>query len=61
MELISILQSIWTVLAMLIFIGVTMWAYSRSRQTSLEALGKSVLDDDDSVVSLRQGGSHVYK
>lgn len=61
MELVAILQSAWTVMVMVIFLGVTFWAYSRSRKEALEELGASVLKDDDSVTVTTQGSTHVHK
>jgi cytochrome c oxidase cbb3-type subunit 4 len=48
-EFIAIFQSVWTIIVMLVFLGIVIWAYSRKRQTSFDEAARSAIDDDDSV------------
>jgi cytochrome c oxidase cbb3-type subunit 4 len=48
-EFIAIFQSVWTIIVMLAFLGIIIWAYSRKRQTSFDEAARSPIDDDDSV------------
>ena len=49
MEFIAIFQSVWTIIVMLVFLSIVIWAYSRNRQTSFDKAARSLIDDDDSV------------
>jgi cytochrome c oxidase cbb3-type subunit 4 len=45
----ALLQSIWTILVMVIFFGIVVWAYSRKRKSEFDEAARLPLDDDDSV------------
>lgn len=49
MEFYAIFQSVWTILVMVIFLGIVAWAYSSKRKESFDATAQSPIDDDDSV------------
>ncbi len=49
MNIYAIFQSIWTIIVMVIFLGILAWAYSNKRKNSFDATAQSVIDDDDSV------------
>ncbi len=49
MNIFALFQSIWTILVMVIFLGIIAWAYSNKRKQSFDATAQSVIDDDDSV------------
>ncbi len=49
MEFFSFLHSIWTVLVLLVFLGIVGWAYSSKNKSTFDEVARSVLDDDDSV------------
>jgi cytochrome c oxidase cbb3-type subunit IV len=43
---ISFVQSVWTVIAMSVFIGIVIWAYSSRRKADFDEAGRIVTDDD---------------
>lgn len=40
------IQSIWTVLVFITFIGIIFWAYSGARKKEFDEAANSILDDD---------------
>jgi len=44
---ISFVQSVWTVIAMAVFIGIVIWAYSAHRKADFDQAGRIAMDDDD--------------
>ena len=42
----TFVQSIWTVIAMIVFIGVVIWAYSSRRKSEFEKASRMACDDD---------------
>lgn len=40
------LRTLFTVLVMLIFVGIVIWAYSAKRKSSFDEAAQLVLDDD---------------
>lgn len=40
------IQSIWTVLVFITFIGIIFWAYSGARKKEFDAAANSILEDD---------------
>ncbi|MDM8562154.1 cbb3-type cytochrome c oxidase subunit 3 [Candidatus Marithioploca araucensis] len=49
MEFFAIFQSVWTIMVMVIFLGIVVWAYSRKRKPEFDEAARLPLDDDDSV------------
>ena len=43
----TLIDSIWTVVAMTMFIGIGIWAYSGSNRERFEQAARMPLDDDD--------------
>ena len=43
----EIIFSIWTVLVCIIFMAITVWAYSSKRKAEFEEVARTVLEDDD--------------
>lgn len=41
-----IIQSIWTVLVFITFIGIIFWAYSGARKKEFDDAANSILEDD---------------
>lgn len=39
-------QSVWTVIAMAVFIGIVIWAFSKRRKTDFEQASRLASDDD---------------
>ena len=49
----------WTITLMLIFIGITLWAWSSARKKDFEQASRLPLDDSDSVAdSIKVRGEH---
>jgi cytochrome c oxidase cbb3-type subunit IV len=44
---VSFVQSVWTVMAMAVFIGIVIWAYSSHRKCDFDQAGRIAMDDDD--------------
>lgn len=44
--MIAFVQSVWTVIAFVLFVGIVIWAFSRGRKKDFDAAAKSILDDD---------------
>ncbi len=44
---VAFVQSVWTVIAMVVFIGIVIWAYSKRRKTDFDKAGRIAMDDDD--------------
>jgi len=43
---IAFVQSVWTVIAMAVFIGIVIWAYSSHRKIEFDQASHIVQDDD---------------
>jgi cytochrome c oxidase cbb3-type subunit 4 len=46
---VSFVQSVWTVIAMVVFIGIVIWAYSKRKKADFEKAGRMAMDDDKPV------------
>jgi cytochrome c oxidase cbb3-type subunit 4 len=46
---VSILQTVWTVIAFVFFVGVVLWAWSGKRKKSFDEAARMALDDDKAV------------
>jgi len=46
---VTVLQSIWTVIAFVFFIAVVIWAWSGRRKKDFDEAARMALDDDKSV------------
>ena len=44
---IAFVQAVWTVVAMVFFIGIVIWAYSGKRKKEFDEASRLPLDDDD--------------
>ena len=44
----GVLHSAWTVLLVIVFIGIVVWAYGRKRKADFEEAARLPLDDDAS-------------
>jgi cytochrome c oxidase cbb3-type subunit 4 len=44
---IGLFHSIWTVLLIIIFVGIVLWAWSSRRKSSFDEAARLALDDDD--------------
>ena len=49
--LLSLIQSIWTVVVMIIFFGIVWWAYSGNRQGAFDEASRLPLEDDVTIKS----------
>ena len=43
---VTFVQSVWTVMAMAVFIGIVVWAFSRRKKADFEQAGRMAIDDD---------------
>ena len=43
---VTFVQSVWTVMAMAVFIGIVIWAFSRRKKADFEKAGRMAMDDD---------------
>ena len=46
---VTFVQSVWTVMAMAVFIGIVIWAYSKRKKSDFEQAGRMAMDDDKPV------------
>jgi len=44
---VSFVQSVWTVMAMAVFIGIVIWAFSRRKKDDFEKAARMAMEDDD--------------
>ncbi|MDH5710774.1 MAG: cbb3-type cytochrome c oxidase subunit 3 [Gammaproteobacteria bacterium] len=44
--MISIVQSVWTVIAFVIFIGIVVWAFGSGRKAEFDKAARMAIDDD---------------
>jgi cytochrome c oxidase cbb3-type subunit 4 len=45
----ALMQSIWTVVAFVIFVAIVIWAWSSKRKASFDKAARMALDDEESV------------
>lgn len=50
------LRTLFTVLVVLLFVGIVIWAYSAKRKASFDEAAKLALDDDDEKPHGRDAG-----
>ena len=46
---VAFVQSVWTVIAMVVFIGIVIWAFSKRKKADFEEAGRMALNDDEPV------------
>jgi cytochrome c oxidase cbb3-type subunit 4 len=46
---VAFVQSVWTVMAMVVFIGIIIWAFSKRKKSDFEKAGRMAMDDDKPV------------
>ena len=46
---VTFVQSVWTVMAMVVFIGIVIWAYSKRKKSDFEQASRMAMDDDKPV------------
>ena len=44
--MISVVQSVWTVVAFVIFVGIVIWAWGSGRKAEFDKAARMALDDD---------------
>jgi cytochrome c oxidase cbb3-type subunit 4 len=47
--MIAFVQSVWTLIAFVLFVGIVIWAYSRARKAEFDQAANSVLEDEQRV------------
>jgi len=45
----TFVQSVWTVMAFVVFIAIVIWAYSKRKKPDFEKAGRIAMDDDKPV------------
>lgn len=59
MEIVALFQSVWTIVVMVIFLTIVVWAYSRKRKPEFDEAARLPLDDDDSIETTVKEKHHV--
>ncbi|HID99727.1 MAG TPA: cbb3-type cytochrome c oxidase subunit 3 [Thiotrichaceae bacterium] len=59
MDIVALFQSIWTIVVMIVFLSIVVWAYSSKRKSAFDEAAHLPLDDDDSVESTVKEKHHV--
>jgi len=59
MDIVALVQSIWTLVVMIIFLSVVVWTYSSKRKSAFDEAAHLPLDDDDSVEATVKEKHHV--
>lgn len=47
MSLMAVIQSVWTVVVTILFIGIVLWAWSGSRSSEFDKAAHMPLEEDD--------------
>lgn len=48
---ITLVQTVWTVIAFVIFVGIVIWAWSGNRKEDFDKAARMALDDDKPIDS----------
>ena len=48
---ISFIQTVWTVIAFVVFVGIVIWAWSSRRKEDFDKASRMALDDDKPIDS----------
>jgi cytochrome c oxidase cbb3-type subunit 4 len=59
MAILPLIHSIWTIVVMVVFLSIVVWAYSSKRQVKFDEAARLPLDDDDSVETIAKEKRHV--
>jgi len=59
MDIWTLFQSIWTIIVMILFVSIVVWAYSSKRKSAFYDAAHLPIDDDDSVGSTVKEKHHV--
>jgi cytochrome c oxidase cbb3-type subunit 4 len=59
MEWIIQFHSIWTVVLLVLFLGIVAWAYNHKRQSYFDDIARQTVEDDDSIASFIRGKHDV--
>jgi cytochrome c oxidase cbb3-type subunit 4 len=55
---IALFHSVWTVLLLILFVGIVLWAYSSRRQQRFDAAARLPLEDEDAAPAHPSGEKH---
>ena len=53
----SLLQSVWTVVALVIFVGIVIWAWSSRRKKDFDKAARMALDDEKTLSDDQRRGA----
>jgi cytochrome c oxidase cbb3-type subunit 4 len=59
MDIVALVQSIWTLVVMIVFLGIVVWTYSSKRKSAFDEAAHLPIDDDDSIESTVKEKHHV--
>ncbi len=45
----TLFQSVWTLVVMIVFLSIIVWAYSRKRKPEFDKAADLIIEDDDSI------------
>ena len=45
----TLFQSVWTLVVMIVFLSIIVWAYSRKRKPEFDKAAVLIIEDDDSI------------
>jgi len=55
----SIILSAWTVVAFVVFIGISIWAFSSKNKDNFESAAHIPFDEDDEIPPRKEGNKHA--
>jgi cytochrome c oxidase cbb3-type subunit IV len=58
LELLVIFQSVWTIVVMVFFLGIVIWAYSSKRKPEFDEAARLPIEDDDFVDTIHKENTH---
>jgi cytochrome c oxidase cbb3-type subunit 4 len=47
----SLIQSVWTILVMVLFVGIVIWAWSGKRRQQFDEAANIPFDDEDALIA----------
>lgn len=56
----SLFHSLWTVVVLITFVGIIVWAFSKSRQASFDAASRLPLEEDQPLTGNKEKSEHPH-
>ncbi|MCK5719560.1 MAG: cbb3-type cytochrome c oxidase subunit 3 [Thiomargarita sp.] len=57
MNILILFQSIWTIVVLVLFLGIVIWTFSSRRK--FDSAANAPINDDDSIKPIKQEQAHV--